>query len=314
MKDIEKLLQASGNSKPRRALRTDFTDNITSYLAKHPRASWRERLMEVRSMKWFTRPAIALSALALMILAGGGAYAAVGGWPGVIAIFGGQQTLPSGDRIVKVDTKNCSYVSAFSITDKSKVQNELYYRVKNGSKLTNEQVVELVQGNCFAEEQAKFDQTVIKDALGTNPLNKDRIVGGYADSVVTAVTESSISLEFVMPIGNELKTVKQTFNHIAPDVLVYQSPNKLTWADIKVGDHVSYSYRASGEALAKSETTPLSAVNPDEQIIVMINKNTPEYSTAIKYQKYNGNEFEEVVPCSGQADGYCNYAQYLSNR
>lgn len=313
MKDVETLLKQSGSAKPRRGLSADFTSKITNYLVAHPRKSRFARFTEVHIMKWFTKPAIALSALVFAIVAGGASYAAVGGWPSVVALFGGQQTLPGGDRIVKVDTKNCTYINAFTVTG-TDIKNQLFYRIKSGSKLTNDQVVELALGNCFAEEQAKFDVSVIQSVLDANPLNKDRVVGGYADAVVTAITDSSISLEFEMPVGYTLEKANQTFTHIAPDVLVYQSPNKLTWSDIKVGDHVAYSYRASGEALTKSETTAPTRINPDEQVIVMINKNTPEYSTALKYQKYNGGEFEQVIPCTGGDNGYCNYEQYFNNK
>lgn len=315
MKDIETLLKQNGSAKPKRALRPNFTNDITNYLAEHPRLSLAARLKETKIMKLklFTKPAIAVFALALLVITGGGVYAAVGGWPGIQSIFSGQKILQSGDRVVKVDTKNCSYISPFTIGQQNKQVDSVYYRVKASSKLSNDQVVQLVLGNCFAEEQAKFDQRVVNDILFANPLNKDRVIGGYADSLVTAITSSSITIKSVMPVNQQLETFEQTFSNIAPDVLVYQSPNKLTWNDIKVGDRVSIKYRASGEALTKSETMPLSQVKPEEQVLVMVNKNTPEYSTAISYQKYNGSEFEEVTPC-GNADGYCNYEQFVSKQ
>jgi len=307
--NIEQLLKKSGNAKPKRPLSSDFTNKITNHLAANPRPSRFGWLKEIFNMKWFTKPAIALSALAFLVIAGGTAYASVGGWSGIIALFGGQKVLSNGDRIVQVDAKNCNYVSAFTVTQGNKKVDSVYYRVKMGSKLTNEQVVQLVQGKCYADDQAKFDQGVLQ-SLYSNPLNKDKLVGGYADAAVKAITDSSISFEFVLPVGNELKTIKQTFNNIAPDVMVYQSPNKISWKDIKVGDRVSFSYRASGEALTHSETISPDKVKTDEQVLVFINKNTPEYSEAIDFQKYNGSEFEEVKPCSNQSDGYCNYAQF----
>lgn len=314
MKDVEILLKQSGSAKPRRALRADFTSNITDYLVTHPHKTWRVRFMEIRTMKWFTKPAIALSALAFTVIAGSGAYAMVGGWPGVAALFGGQQNMTDGSRIVKVDTRNCTYLNAFTATEPSAERDVWYYRVKSGSKLTNEQIVQMVQGNCFIEEQSKFDQQVISGTLNANPLNKDRVVGGYIDSEVIAVDVASISLRSVVPYVNngstELKTTEQTFRNIAPDVLVYESPNKLSWSDIKVGDRVSIQYRASGDALAHSETIAPDQINPDEQVVVAVIKNSRDLSAAVNYQKYNGSEFEQVVPCSSQANGYCNYEQY----
>jgi hypothetical protein len=311
MKDIEELLKQSGSAKPRRGLRANFTSDITNYLAEHPRPKRFARLQEIPIMKWFTKPAIAVSALVFLVIAGGATYAAVGGWPNIVSLFGGQQVLSNGDRIVKVDTKNCDYLSAFTVTGKN-VAGTQYYRVKAGSKLTNEQVVEFVLGNCFIQEQSKMIQSEIQKELDKNPSNKGRTVGGYIDNTVTAITDSSITLEAVGWNGgdiNQKTTLK--FNHIDPNVLVYEGPNRLSWKDIKVGDHVAYSYRASGDALTHSETMGLDQIKPDEQVIVTIFKNTPELSASMDYQKYNRTEFEEVVPCSTHADGYCNYEQKL---
>lgn len=312
MIDIEQLLKQSGSAKPRRGLRASFTRDITNYLARHPRPKRFARLKEIPVMKWFTRPAIALSALAFLIIAGGTTYAAVGAWPTIVSMFSGQQVLPNGDRIVKVDTKNCDYESAFTITGQE-IGDTLYFRVKAGSKFTNEQVVELVQGNCFSEEQSRLTQGEIQARLDQNPLNKDRVIGGYIDNTVTAITDSSITLEAVGWNGADMsKKAVLTYKHIDPNVLVYQGPNKISWNDIKVGDHVTYSYRASGDAFMHSESMGLDQINPDEQVLVVLYKNAPELTAATNYQKYNGSEFEEVVPCSTQPDGYCNYEQKLS--
>lgn len=306
MNDIEKLLNKSGSAKPRQALRADFTQSITNYIASRPRKKGLAYIKELFTMKLFAKPALAVAAIVMVIaVLSGTAYATVAGWPGVIAIFDGQHDLPGGDRVVQVDTKNCKFITAFNVADPNKKEEKVYYRVKEGSKLTNEQVVQIVQGNCFVQEQADFDMQVVQTALNSNPLNKDRVVGGYVDSLVIAISDTSISLESTWPIGSELKTIQQTFNHIAPDVLVYQSPNRLTLRDIKVGDHVSISYRASGNALLKSESISPADINPDEQVVVMINKNSPDLTAAINYQKYNGSEFEQVVPCDTQPSRYC---------
>lgn len=261
-------------------------------------------------MKIFTKPAIAIAALVITTVAMGSAtYAAIGGWPTISALFGGQQPVDGG-RIVQVNTEHCVVPGAFTITTKEQ-PDTYYYKVHEDSKMTNEQVVQLVRGYCIAHQQAQFDQDVLQTRLNSNLLNKDRVVGHYLDSVVTAVDSTSISLDFVMPIGNELKEVSQTFKNIDPQVLVYDSPRILSMADIKVGDHVSIKYRASGKALTHSETTSLDNINPDEQVVVAIIKITADMSAAIDFQKYHGKEFEQVVPCG---KGYCTVAEYMSRQ
>lgn len=310
MTDVEKLFERSGGPKPRRPLRADFTKNITDYVSENPRKRRLDRMMETKYMKFFTKPVFATIAITVAIVASGTtAFAAVGGWPGISAIFGGQHNLPGGDRIVKVDTENCTYASAFTATQKDKKLDTVYYKLKADSKLTNEQVVQMVRGNCFVQEQAAFDQKVIMEALNSNPLNENTVVGGYIDSEVTAISETSISLRSVYPYSTELRAVEQTFPNIASDVLVYDSPNKISLKDLKVGDHVSIKYRASGDALKHSETIAPDQIDTTQQVVVAIFKNSADTTAAINYAKHNGSEFEQVVPCDAEG-GYCTYAQW----
>ena len=314
MTDVEKLFAASGGPKPRRPLRADFTHNVTDYVSEHPRKRGLARIMEIKYMRFFTKPVFAAAAITVALVASGAsAFAAVGGWPGISAMFGGQQDLPNGDRIVRVDTDNCLDPHAFNMPELERRQdkhNTVYYKLKAESKLTNEQVVQMVRGNCFVQEQAAYDQKVLLEALEKNPLNKNAVVGGYIDSEVTAISDKSISLKSIIPYGIELKTVEQTFNNIDPDVFVYQSPNRLSLSDIKVGDHVSIKYRTTGDALAHSETIMPDKIATDEQTIVAIFKNSADATAAVDYQKYNGAEFEQVAPCDREG-GYCTYAQLL---
>lgn len=312
MKDVETLLKNSGGAKPRRGLGADFTNNVTSYLAQNPRVSWRKRLKENIKMKWFTRPAIAVATIAFTVIAGGSAYAAVGGWPGVAALFSSQQDMADGSRIVKVDTKNCKYANVFTYANPSIEQDAWYYRVKPGSKLTNEQIVQMVQGNCFVQEQVEFDKEVISEALSSNPLNAN-VVGGYIDSVVTGISPTSISIRSVVPYYNrgetqpQLKTIEQTFDNIASDVLVYENTNKISLGNVKVGDHVSVKYRAAGNESALSPDS----IDPSKQVVVAVVKNTGDLTAAVDYQKYNGHEFEQVAPCETHPSGYCTLDELL---
>ncbi len=312
MKDIESLL-AESSARPRRALRADFTNTVIEHLASNPRPRGFARLKEIRIMKLLTKPAIAVAAITIAIVASGTAYAAMG-LPGLSALFGGSQHLSNGDRIVRVDTQNCTYPSAFTLSGKTKPSNTLYYRVKNGAKLTDDQVVQLVRGNCYVQQQADYDGQTIQKLLDTNPLNKDTVVGGYIDSEVTAISGASLSIKFVIPYNTELRKVDQTFSHVAPDVVVFGNSQKLSLNDVHVGDHVSIKYRASGDALNHSETLPLDQINTDQQVVVAILKNTTDQTAAVNYTKYNGTEFEQVVPCSWEVSGYCNYEQYATRK
>lgn len=306
MKNIERVL-TQNNVKPKRNLKADFTESITNYLDGHPQKP-RITMKEFFSMKFYTKPIIAVFAIITLTAAGGTAYASVGGWPGIQALFGGQKKVDNA-RIVKVDTQNCSISGSFNVTSKDKQQGAYYYKIKDDSKLTNEQVVQMVRGYCELDRTSQASLDIIAE-LNKNPLNKDRMVGNYINSKVTAISGSSISIESDVPVGDGVKRFNQTFPHIDPQVIVYEGAKRLTLADIKVGDHVSVSYRASGNALAQSETTIPASINGDDQVIVTIAKNSHDFSASIDYQKYNGKEFEQVIPCPEDSSGYCTAEQY----
>lgn len=314
MKDIEQLLAASDSPKPRRALRADFTRQITNHIADHPK----QKMIHPKElfMKLLTKPALTVAALVGTIVIGGSAYAAVNNWPAISAFFAGETDTPNG-RIVKIDTENCIFPNAFNITSDDKNQGAYYYKVKNDSKLTNEQVVEIVKGNCVTAAQIEFDRNVIQQELNSNPLNKDRLISHYIDSVVTAISPTSITLESVFPEGNELKTFKETFNHIDSAVIVFNGPHRLDLGQIKVGDHVSIMYRpiAEGNDMTPYANLGPGTINTDSVVVAAIFKLSPDMVAAANYQKYNGTEFEQVIPCDhGGHDGFCTVAEYYQNK
>jgi len=307
MKDIDTLLE-KGSVKPQRSLRNDFTHAIVNYLDEHPRRRRRDIIKDVLLMRYFTKPAVALVAIIAIVSVGGTAYAAVGGWPAIQAFFGGQKEVENA-RIVKVDTENCTITSAFNIISKDKRQDAYYYKVINGSKLTNEQIVQMVRGYCEVGNESETRLNILAE-LEKNPANHHTVVGGYIDSVVTAISATSISIESDMPIGDKVEKIKQTYSRIDPAVIVHEGGRRIALSDIKVGDRVSIAYRASGEALEHSETIDPRDVDTDDQVVVVVSKNSADLSAAINYQKYNGKEFEQVVPCSEDPSGYCTAEQY----
>ncbi len=309
--DLETLLK-NEHLAPRRELSQNFTKN-TLHKLEHPHRQDRFlHFKELFTMNLLKNPIGALIAIITCMVIGGTSYAAVGGWSGIQAFFGGEKKVDNA-RIVTVNTNNCTITSAFNITSHDKQQSAYYYRVINDSKLTNDQIVQIVKGYC--ENTAQSGQTFdLQSELNKNPLNQDTIVGGYIDSTVTSISNLGISIRSDEPIGNTIKTIDQTFPQIDPNVVVYSGSQRLSLADIHVGDHIAIHYRASGDALTHSETIRPDQIDTNAQVIVAISKNSPDFTAAINYQKYNGKEFEQVVPCSTTASGYCNIQQYMSQK
>lgn len=313
MNDIEDLLR-SASAKPQRRLRADFTNNVINTIANKP--SGFATIWEIFMQKVLTKPAMAVAALVFTVLAAGSGYAAIGGWPAINAFFNGEQ-LTEGGRIVEVKTDNCYFQNAFNIVTGDKTNNTFFYKVKSESKLTNEDVVRIVEGNCQLEAQIQVDGKAIEEALARNPLNKDSVVGGPFSEVI-ALSDNSITFRSEMGTivdgKEEVKVFEQTFNNIAPDVFVYDSPHQIGLQGLKVGDKVSYKYRASGVALTHSEGTAPWNINPDEQVIVVVQKTPAAMAEGMKFRWYNGKEFEQVVPCDHTANGFCTISEYYQHK
>jgi len=308
-KELDTLLK-NNHLAPRRELSETFTQSTVNRL--NDRKVWSVKVKELFIMNILKRPAIALTAIVACMAIGGTSYAAVGGWNSIQAFFGGEK---KGDnaRIVTVNTNNCILTSALNITSRDKPQSTYYYRVINNSKLTNAEIIQIVKGYCenSSQPQSAFN---VQAELNKNSLNQNTVVSGYIDSVVTAISASNIAIHSDIPIGNKIQAVDQTFPQIDPNVIIYSGSKRLAFSDIHVGDHISLSYRATGDALKNSETIQPNQVDTSSQVVVAISKNSPDLTAAVNYQKYNGKEFEQVTPCSNDASGFCNAEQYLSQK
>ncbi len=319
MRDIEDLLRHKG-LKPRRQLSSNFTNEITTRLKNgerpEPRPWWKEFIpMKFRNMH---KPAIAGAACMLVLVAGGTTYAAVNGWS-VQTMFGGQKDLGNGQRIVKVDAKNCPHVDAFNITNKNRSRDaSYYYRVASGVNLTNDQVVDIVTTTCEADAEGAANSPTNQAirAMLAKPENVDKVVGGYGDAIIAALTPTSITIQF--PTGGlntRLQgTTTQHFTQIDPAVLVTNGPALSTYSALKVGDHVFVQYRASGDALNNSETISPDKVDASQQVVVGIQKLSPAmqkyFEESAIFSKYR-KDIEQVAPCTSQPSGYCTDAEYL---
>jgi len=132
------------------------------------------------------------------------------------------------------------------------------------------------------------------------------------------VSKNSITVKSELPNvvdgKEEIKVFEQTFNNIDPQVFVYDSPREIGMDGLKVGDKISYEYRASSQALTRSESMAPWDVNPDEQVLVVIIKTPAVMAEAMDFQKYNGHEFEQVIPCDHTDTGFCTVAEYYQNK
>jgi hypothetical protein len=316
MQDIEDLLNKN-DMRPARPLHKDFTSQTLNAIASQAaKPSWLAQWKETISMKIIHKPIIAILALTATILMGGaGVYAAANGWSSVTALFGGEKKLDQGARIVAVDVQNCFDVNAFNITTRDRPGDApKYFKLKATSRLSNDDVVRMVKATCEADYDAKANDTpVVHDAY--NLAQNQHLVAYFGDSIITALTDSSISIRTLNTTmkangTTDSRPLDQTFTQIDPDVIVINEGARVPFNSLKVGDHISISYRATGRALTDSETLAPDQLDTSAQTVAIIFKVSKNMVDYYNYQKYRDTDFEQVVPCDKTAIGYCTVEEY----
>lgn len=318
MKQLEQRLHSSASPEPERPLSADFTARISGQLAGKPwpakrRPKWKEYLQ----MK-LHKPAIATAAILATVALGGTAYAAVGGINGIRAFFTSEQPTKDGGRIVQLGTHACPRVDAFNITNKNRTDYQPYYvRVKAGSKLSNQQIVHIIEGVCQADAEGTINGAAMQQ-IESRPENKDKLVAGYADSVVLAASKSSLTIRSEVPYytknSPEIHSVTQTYTHIDTNAVVIDQGKTVGFDTLTAGDHIAITYRPNDASGGMSEAVGPDKIDPDSVTIVAATRLTQAMQDYFNYSRYQAHDFEQVVPCSSTPSGYCNVEEYLKNK
>jgi len=310
-------MKTSPNQEPTRPLRSDFTQTTMRHarLAKkrHARKQTYASVISHKRegfshMKPLQKFAVGFALFALVAGIGGTTYAMTnGGWSSIKALFGGKQKIAHA-RIVAVNVEHCDSVTAFNIT-KNRTGNETrYFKIADNSTITNDDVIAMVKADCYASYDADLN-TPITNQINNLPVNKDKLVGGYLDNEITAIGENSITVKLQ---ANEAfgKNVHQTFTDIdLASLTVIAHGKTMPFSELKVGDHVAVSYRASADLRAHSETTAPEDIDASQQQLAILTV-LPYTHAFFDYQKNYGKTFEQVAPCNKTAIGYCTLDQY----
>lgn len=313
--NIEGLLLAAA-PKPKRELSPGFTDKVIHRLeAPTPPRSIFSR---IRFMFQFRLAPLTLGfALAISALTAGTVYAALNGW-NVTTFFSGETNEPSGSRIVKVETTNCTtrYTPlAFQHLYHQQHGATYYFRINSDSSLTNGEITRMVQGYCELGQQILFDQKIVIPEIMNIPANKNaQIFGLFASSTVKHIDENFIDVEADIPVGRDsitqIKKLRYTFKAIDPSVVVYDIDRKISLQDIRVGDNVAIKYRIPKTSSEAQEVSP-DSITTHDKTVVSITKNPSNISAALEYEKYY-KDLKEVTPCSKNASGYCSAEEYAN--
>lgn len=267
------------------------------------------------------KPIFIIGGFMAITLLGGTSYALLGGWPGVSTLFGGQTELANGDRIVKVSATNCVSEYMDPASKQTSDTADYYYEIKKQSKLTNDQIKQIVQGNCERSKQTQHEQTVGTEAIKSNPANNDRLIfGWYVDSLVKSFDSNGLVIESTIPVGMDNttgihnQTIVQRWPHVDPASAVFYGEERISLSDIKAGDHIGIKYRVNDPTI-KTMSDHLDP-NMDTSIftVMYITKNLPNVSAAVEAEKYNYDGFSRVYLCDKHPNGFCTMREYYEEK
>lgn len=286
-KDIEKALE---HMKPKRSLSSNFTQSTIEMIQASPKH---------HPFNYFVstiRKAPVIASVVAILLVSGGAYAAFH-WPEITAQFGGETKLPSGNKVIGVDTTNCNYFQVRNNPVPSK--GKVYYEIKKDSNLTQEQVVNMVKGLC-EENQA---------LSAVNNIVPSKVVGDSSATLdIKAISKGSITVQ----LNKYYQDPKITYNapvtylKFVPNLLIYDGFMPIKYSDLQVGDTVMLVVKDEHSRPSEGDPTNWNHwADPDLMTILAIVKVPTPSASSTTFYLHLGKDFVRTEPCSKDPSGFC---------
>ncbi|MBX4190758.1 hypothetical protein KW794_01590 [Candidatus Saccharibacteria bacterium] len=280
--------------KPKRTLKPDFTEQTL-------------RLATGSKQPWLSLPVLrhapALAIVFIFLLLSGTVYAAIN-WPEITAKFGSKTELPSGNKIIGVDTTNCNY---FQVQNKQAPTNEkIYYEINKDSSLTDEQVVSMIQGICEENTVNAIVGQVIKPYVDNDVKNMMTGNNFHLDSFTKTGITVTNDIKDIGP-GSPRQVPYQVTYNIAPDVKVYDGKQSISYSDLKSGDYLTLLVKNDQPQPAKADLTANYNpwLDPDLMTVLAIIR-TPELrGSPMTFFAHLGKDFVRTEPCDSNPTGFC---------
>lgn len=317
---VEQLLKATA-VRPNRELRSDFTRAVLKEIERpRKKRAWWARYIQLPRIR-LPKPIAALLLVAIVLAVGSSTYAVVSNWPETSAKLQKATLLPSGNRIIAVDTDNCLGFQDLDGTAKPDGKGTTYYEVRKDSQLTNEQVVAMIQANCEENVSNNAFNGIYRAHFATEFKNKEKGTGpnimSGAGFVIRAIDDHSITLapdpKWFANTADSALQGSVTYTHFAPKLAVYDRAKAIGLHDLRVGDSVKVAVRDT-RALG-SETDPKDPNHWDEpdQIVFEIIMRTPSPTLPpTMYYQGIGSEFVRVEPCKESPSGFCRAYEFVN--
>jgi hypothetical protein len=302
MKDLDSLLSKQKLA-PSKELDANFTSVVIAEIRANPHGNTAKN-------RWAFRFPRHLSKLALILLLGvsvaTGTAAAVALWPEPKVTPTISKPLTSGNRIVGVNAENCgrldgNYKLTFPTSHKS------YYEVRQGSKLTDQQVADMVRGLCD-EDMNNYAVKLVFDKIPGDFKGRQQ----SPNYTVQAISSGSITVSLDPILSKEHYggiTPNQTFSRYLPNLITQKRQDPIVYNDIHPGDSVILlTQDTSGKSTEPemSASQPYIPFNhPENMEVLAIVKVPPLLVSPSLFYSGLTKDFVRVEPCTSNPEGYC---------
>jgi len=308
MKDVDDML-SQHTPKPTRALKSNFTETIMTELKQHPRRSFASRFSARLRARHVSPVAFGVVGSFLLV---GGAAAAIALWPQVSVTPTVHQELPSGNHIVGYDTQNCNYFDQLKGDPIKATHNQVYYEIRAGAKLTDQQWQDALQGICEENMSNAQISEIMKDfsakpgTLSTNAYTID------------AITPTSLTISPDSHYDSSVSSTKphQTYTNFASSLVVYNQSNKAQYSDLHVGDSIKLiiqdtSPQHGAQANGPSDYNTMN--HPENVKVLAIDKIPALTGSPDVFYLAVGTDVVRLDKCSTSSTGFCRAYNFVSD-
>jgi len=298
MKNLENLL-FKHTPKPTRQLSSNFTHNVIAEIKSRQKQSRLDSLATALRLPAFSKIGVALFAGVILV---SGTAVAIALWPKPTVTPTITKSLPSGNHIVGVDAENCQYFKALDGTATQPTSDKLYYEVRQGSKLTDQQIIDTVQGVCEENISNNAVSAIVKQL----PKNVPGMLSTEAYTI-SAISKNSITVTLDSHYNSALYTTKPnlTYTHFSTNLLTYNENSKVTYSNFKVGDTIKMVVQdTSGKSSeAQDNYNPLN--HPETITVLAIIKIPALTADPSTFYTAVGKDIVRVESCANSPSGYC---------
>ena len=294
MKDIDTLLKGCA-VKPARELKDTFTGATLGFLTQREPARGLGGALRARLLT----KAGALSFAGMVLVSG--TVAALALWPRPSVTQTTTKVLPSGNHIVGYDAANCNYFDELHGAPNTPTADKVYYEVRAGSSLTDEQLRSSLEGVCEENMSNNAMTAIIKRLPAVRGLQSTIAY------VVTAISPKSITISPDPHYGPGSSTTKpgMTFTRFAGNLLVYDESTRANYGNLHAGDTVKLAVQDVSGRSSEDQSNYNAMNHPDNVIILAIEKIPALTADPGAFYQAIAKDIVRLDPCSTSPTGFC---------